>query len=191
MAGNAKNTAQWSGADVYIGRVGTAGPSDLTSAWPTGWKPAGLLDGEEGFTEARDQETSERYAWGGILVRKTSSNHKRTIRFVALEDNDVTFDLVNPGSERTTASGERVSIVKVPTPGTKFTIGFEMRDGDRVKRRIVDVAEVEEVAELKDAENEPKVFDITVVIFPDADGVLYTDIETDPDYVAPAPGEDG
>lgn len=183
MAGNAKNTSQWAGADVFIAAPGTAGPADLTSAWPSGWKPAGLLDGEEGFTEARDQESSEKYAWGGILVRKTTSNHKRTIRFVALEDNAVVFGLVNPGSERVTADGVRTSVVKVPVAGTRFAIGFETRDGNRTKRRIVEMAEVEEIGEIKDSETEPTIYDITTVLFPDADGVLYTDIETDPEHV--------
>ncbi|WDS51648.1 major tail protein [Microbacterium phage Barnstormer] len=185
MAGNANNTSQWAGADVFIATPGSEGPTDLISAWPSEWSPVGLLDGEEGFTEAREDETSERFAWGGILVRRSKSKHKRTIRFVALEDNATTFGLVNPGSERTTLNGTRRSVVKVPTTGDKFAIGFETRDGARTKRRIVETAEVQEVAEIKESETEPTIYDITVVIFPDAEGVLYTDIETDPEYTAP------
>lgn len=181
MTGNAKNTNQWAGADVFIASEGLAGPTDLVGAWPNGWAPVGLLDGEEGFTEAREDETTEKYAWGGILVRRSKSKHKRTIRFVALEDNAVTFKLVNPGSQRVSAGGVRTSTVKVPTVGEKFAIGFETRDGSKIKRRIVDTAEVQEVAEIKDSESEPTIFDVTVIIFPDADGVLYTDLETDPD----------
>ncbi|WP_067201096.1 phage tail tube protein [Microbacterium sp. XT11] len=186
MAGNAANTNQWAGADVFIAPVGTEGPTDLVSTWPTGWQPVGLLDGEEGFTEEREDETSEKYAWGGILVRRSKSQHKRTIRFVALEDNAVTFGLLNPGSERTSLNGVRRSTIKVPTAGARFAIGFETRDGDRVKRRIVDTAEVDEVAEIKESETEPTIYDIKVIVFPDAEGVLYTDIETDPEYTPPA-----
>ncbi|MDR6868718.1 hypothetical protein J2Y69_003342 [Microbacterium resistens] len=187
MAGNAKNTAQWAGADVYITRdPNVAAPTDLIAPWALGWAVVGLLDGEEGFTEEREDETSERFAWGGILVRRSKSKHKRTIRFVALEDNSTTFGLVNPGSDRESLNGTRRSVVKVPVAGDRFSIGFETRDGDRKKRRVVETAEVQEVAEIKESETEPTVYDITVVIFPDADGVLYTDIETDPEYVAPA-----
>lgn len=187
MTGNAKNTAQWAGADVFITRdPNVSAPSDLITPWATGWEAVGLLDGEEGFTEEREDETSERFAWGGVLVRRSKSKHKRTIRFVALEDNSTTFGLVNPGSDRTTLNGIRRSTVKVPVAGDRFSIGFETRDGSRIKRRVVDTAEVQEVAEIKESETEPTIYDITVVIFPDADGVLYTDIETDPEYVAPA-----
>ncbi|WWV91845.1 major tail protein [Microbacterium phage phiMiGM15] len=181
MTGNAKNTNQWAGADVYIAPAGTEGPLDLDSAWPAAWKPVGLLDGEEGFTESREDETSERYAWGGLLVRRSKSKHKRTIRFVALEDNATTFGLVNPGSTRSVTGGVRRSVVKVPISGVKFAIGFETRDGDRTKRRVVDTAEVDEVGEIKESETEPSIFDVTTILFPDADGVLYVDIETDPE----------
>lgn len=178
MSGDARNAALWQNADVYLAPVDTAGPTDVTTPWASDWKAAGLLDGAEGFTMARDQETQEHFAWGGILVKKTSSQHKRTVRFVALEDNAVVFDLVNPGSTRTTdaPSGLTTSVVKTPQ-GKEFAIGFEMRDGDKIKRRSVLRAEVEEVAEIKESEEALTVFDVTVVLYPEADGTLYTEIE--------------
>lgn len=184
MAGDPKNTNLWTGADVYISFTeGTEGPNDLTSPWPEPWKAAGLLDGEEGFTQAREEESAEHYAWGGILHKRTKSKHKRTFRFVALEDNEVTFRLVNPGSERTTdGQGARVAAIKVPT-NQRISVGFELRDGEKVKRRYALSAEVTNVAEIKDAENEPTVYDVTVLIFPEADGTLFHEIDTDPDYV--------
>ncbi len=176
MAGDATNTSQWSDADVYIAPDGTEGPTDTTSEWGDEWDLVGLLDGEEGFTEAREEETAERYAWGSILYRRTKSKHKRTIRFVALEDNPTTFALRNPGSVRATdESGVIRSTIKVPK-GYRFAVGFEVRDGERVKRRIVKHAEVQEVAEVKESETDPTVFDYTLVLFPEADGTLYTEV---------------
>lgn len=180
MSGDAKNTSLWNGADVFIAPADTAGPTDTTTAWAVDWEAVGLLDGEEGFTEGRDQDTSEHYAWGGNLYRRTISKHKRTFKFVALEDNDVVFDLVNPGSTRTTATGVRTSTIKAPVAGQKFAIGFELRDNGRVKRRIAKIAEVSEVAEIKESESEPTVYEITVMVFPEADGTLYETIEDDP-----------
>ena len=84
MSGEAKNTQLWNGADVYIAAAGTAGPATLAGDWAAPWAVAGLLDGEEGITEGRDGDTSEHYAWGGILYRRVSSKHKRTFKFVLL-----------------------------------------------------------------------------------------------------------
>jgi hypothetical protein len=181
MSGNADNTNLWLDADVYIATKGTPGPDDLTSPWGEGWGLVGLLDGEEGFTEAREAETSEHYAWGGKLFKRSKSKHKRTIKFVALEDNATTFKLVNPGSTRSTVAGVRTSKIKTPTSGDQFAIGFETREGDKVRRRIAEITEVDEIGEIKESETDPTVYEITVVIFPDEDGTLYTTVETDPD----------
>lgn len=185
MSGEAKNTSLWNGADVYIAPAGTAGPTGVTGAWPAPWVAVGLLDGSEGITEGRDEDTGEHYAWGGNLYRRTRSKHKRSFKFTALEDNDTTFDLVNPGSTRTTANGVRTSTVKVPVT-EQFAVGHELRDGDVVKRRWAKTAEVSELEEIKEGEEDPTVFGITTLIFPEADSTLYHVIETDPTYVKPA-----
>lgn len=184
MAGNTENTSLWQGADVFIAPLNTAGPTDVTTPWAAAWEPVGLLDGEAGFTESRDEDTSEHYAWGGILYRRTRSKQKRTIKFVALEDNDTVFKLVNPGSTRTSAAGVRTGTIKVPTSAS-FALGLEVRDGDRIRRRIIKHAEVSEVADITESETDPTVYELTTLLFPESDGTLYTTVETDPEYVAP------
>lgn len=184
MAGNTNNTAIWSGADVYIGKPGAEGPDDVTTPWGADWDVAGLLDGEAGFVEAREEETGEHYAWGGILHKTTRSQHKRTITFTALEDNDVVFQLVNPGSERVAEDGVIRSTVKIPTD-RQFAIGLETRTADgRVKRRWARVAAVQEIGEITESETEPTVYEITAVIFPENDQTLWHEVQTDPNYVA-------
>jgi hypothetical protein len=174
--GDPTKAALWTGADVFIAPLGTAGPTDLTTAWDVAFEAAGLLDGDEGFTWARAEDTSDFYAWGGLLIRTTRSKHKRTVQFVALEDNDVTFDLVNPGSTRgTPVSGVRTSSVKVPQY-TNFMIGFELRDGAKTTRRYCKNATVQEVAEIKESESAPTVYNVTVVLYPEADGTLFTEV---------------
>jgi hypothetical protein len=186
MSGDRSNTSIWTDADVYVDWTLTAtDPADSFTALAAEWKLAGLLDGAEGFEEERDEDTSEHYAWGGILIKKTRSKHKRTIKFVALEDNETVFRLVNPGSTRGTVGtdGVRVDAIKVPKYES-FKIGFELREGNIVKRRVA-VAEIESVGTLKDGEEEPSVREITVVLFPQSDGTLYDEI-TGP-AVAPTP----
>src|SRR5690606_26514798 len=106
-------------------------------------------------------------------------NHKRTIAFTALEDNPVTFQLLNPGSTRTTAGGLITSEVYVPQ-STPFAIGFETREGAKIKRRICRRAEVQEVGEITEAETALTTYAFTVAIYPDGDGLIWTDIMSDP-----------
>ncbi|OZV74769.1 hypothetical protein CA850_29775 [Micromonospora echinospora] len=175
MAGDPSKAGQWAGADVFIAPPGTAGPTDLTTPWGPDWGVAGLLDGEEGFVWERDMDESESYAWGGILVRKTRSKHKRTVKFVALEDNDVTFELANPGSTRTTTAGLTTATIKVPQD-RDFAIGFELRDGNKVKRRTVKRATADVDGEVKEAETELTAVTFLVTLYPESDATLYTEL---------------
>lgn len=178
MAGDTANAAQWANADVYIGDGTQTNPTDVTTAWGAGWSAVGLLDGEEGFVEARDDDSNEFFAWGGLLVKRTKSKHKRTITFVALEDNPTVFNMVNPGSTRTTTAGVTNSTVKVPIY-PDFPIGFEVRDGKTVKRRMVQRATIEKVDDVKEGEANLTVYQVTVLLYPQSDGTLYTEIKGD------------
>lgn len=181
MAGDALNVDLWQDADVYIAPLSSTKPTTVTAAWAAAWDLVGLLDGDEGFTEAREEESDEKYAWGSLLVKKTRGKHKRTIKFVALEDNDTTFAIANPGSTRSGTAGVgtvQTSAVSVPTP-VEVMVGFETREGAKVRRRMVDRADVELTGEVKDSESDVTVYEFTVTILPDADGLLYTDLEGD------------
>lgn len=175
MAGDTANAALWQNADVYIAAVNTAGPSNVTAAWGTTWSAVGLLDGEAGFVEKREDESNDFYAWGSILVKRTRSKHKRSITFTCLEDNLTTFGLVNPGSTRTTTGGVTTSKVTVPAQ-SEFAIGFEARDGVNIKRRAVKRAMVDSIADVTESEGALTVYEVTVVLYPEADGTIYTEI---------------
>jgi hypothetical protein len=173
MAGSASNAGQWTDADVLIAPIGSATPADVTSAWPAAFGLVGLLDGGEGFTETRDEDTNETYAWGGLLIKRSKSKHKRTFKFVALEDNPVVFSLINPGSTRGTVGGLTTSVVKVPVGLNEFMVGFEVTDGVTTKRRWATRATVETVGEIKEGEEEVTAYEITIVVYPESDGTLY------------------
>jgi hypothetical protein len=176
MAGTTANAALWQNADVYIADVGATAPTDVSSTWDASWEAAGLLNGEDGFVMSRDEEVAEHFAWGGVLVKKTRRNHKRTVQFTALEDNPVVFRLINPGSSApVTQSGLTTSVVKVPVV-EEFAIGFEVRDGNKIKRRTVKRATLEEVGEVTESESGLASVQITVVILTEEDGELYREV---------------
>ena len=186
--GDASNAAVWTGADVFVDVSKAApGPADVLTPWTSAWAPVGLLDGDEGLTMARAEESSEAYAWGGRLIRRSRRKHKRTITFAALEDNPIVFALANPGSDRSTAGGLTISAVRVPKSPT-FSIGFELRDGVKIKRRWVRRAEVESIDDVKESEGDPTVYKVTVVLYPEADGTLYHEVEGPADRVLEAEG---
>lgn len=171
MAGDPANATIWPDADVYTGPTTALDPADVDTPFPGTWDLVGLLDGEQGFVQARNEDVTDHYAWGGLIVRTSRKNFKQTVAFTALEDNDVTRDLVWPNS----SAGELV----VPRP-QRIKIAFEMREGDVVKRLISKYeAEVTVDGEITDNEADLTKYTLLATIFPDSSGVLFVEQKTD------------
>lgn len=179
MAGDPDNAALWANADVYVSMDRKApDPEDTWSPWDVEWGLVGLLDGEEGFNQEREDDVEEFHAWGGLLVRTSKNNHKRTFTFVALERNAVTFGLVNPGSEISDPDGNDMtkSVIRVPK-NVRFKLGMELREAGKTRRRIIDRAEITEIGEIKESEQELEKYEIHCAVIPAGDGVLYRELE--------------
>lgn len=166
MSGDPTKANLWTDADVYIStNLKAALPANANEAFGADWSLVGLLDGDEGFPEAREEDTDDKFAWGGILV-KTSRNHfKLTKSFTALEDNETTYSLIWPGSTPTK--------IKVPRPA-KVKVAFEVREGDKVRRLITALyAECSLDGDHGENETELESATITATIFPTSDGDLF------------------
>jgi hypothetical protein len=159
MAGDPANATVWPDADVYVGATDAEDPADVDTAFGVDWDLVGLLDGDAGFVQARAEDETDHYAWGGILVRTTRRNFKQTVAFTLLEDNDVTRDLIWPGS----SAGSLV----VPRPA-RIKIAFETVEGDTVKRLISAYeAEVKVNGDINDNESNLTSYQMIATIFPD------------------------
>lgn len=172
MAGDPDKASLWADADVWVADdLTTPNPATWDAPFGAGWNLAGLLDGDDGFEEGRDEDKSDFFAWGGILVRSSRKNFKMTKKFSALEDNSVTRRLVYPGSARGTI------IVPRHTP---LKIAFEVREDDKVHRLITRrYAIVDEIGAIKDGESDLKKYEITMAIYPDSQKVLFDEQNSD------------
>ena len=166
MAGDPTKANLWTEADVYVSfDLSAPMPTDINAPFGPQWQLVGLLDGDEGFPEGREEDTDDKFAWGGILV-KTSRNHfKLTKSFTALEDNATVRRLVWPGSTATK--------IKVPKP-ERCKIAFETREGDK-KRRLISSQYAECALDGDRGENETDLEAATIAatIFPTSDGDLF------------------
>ena len=131
------------------------------------------------MTESREDDKTDHYAWGGTLVRTTRSKHKRTLRVIALEDNPVVFNLVNPGSDVETTSGVTTRTVKTPQPNPQSFV-IERTDGDITSRLYVPRGEVLDVGDIESSDSSITQKELTITVYPDGDGVVYIEITDDP-----------
>lgn len=168
MSGDPTNAHTWADANVFVTfDLDAAVPATIDNDFDASWDLAGLLNGDEGFTETRDEDVNDIYAWGGILVATTRRNFKMTKRFVALEYNDTVRALVYPGSD----PGEIV----VPRP-VDCLLGFEVFTGDTKRRLITQYrAQVAVDGDLADNETDVSQYALIATIYPDANGVLFVE----------------
>lgn len=171
MAGNPNNASVWAYADVLIGGLDAEEPADGSPFGPD-WDYVGLLNGDDGFSESMSVDSSDHFAWGGILVATTRSNFKLTRSFTAFEDNETVFDLVYAGHDVAFAGdGTYQGDVHVPDLQARFKIAFVTRSGQgddaQVKRVISkNYAQVEERGDAQESETEISSRQITVAIYP-------------------------
>lgn len=169
MAGNPGAARLWGDADVYVSfDLEAAVPATIEAPFSAEWDLVGLLDGDTGFTESREEETADQFAWGGILMRTSRRNFKLTRSFMAYESNETTFRLRYPGSTATSIvapSGNRIERVK---------IAFETRDQD-ITERFISAYQAEVVPDGDVVQGESEISAITFIatIYPDADGELF------------------
>ncbi|AMU39242.1 hypothetical protein A3N99_02830 [Mycobacteroides abscessus] len=134
MAGDAKNIRVWDAGDVLIYDdaapyvPATHNPATVDDDFGTFWDFVGMLLGDPGFTLDREFETKVTNAWRYGKVKKRRKNFGLTYKFSLLEDNTLTYELVNPGS---TATDVRVPLIK------QKRLAFQtIADDGYIERRI-------------------------------------------------------
>jgi hypothetical protein len=188
--GDTANPRIWVNATAWVGPTNATAPTDTSTAMgtvDTDWKGLGLTS-EDGMTESREQEATDHYAHGGILVRTTRSKHKRTLQVIALEDNPIVYDLVNPGSSAVDDGTTATRVVVVPNQPNPKSFALDLVDGDVVKRRYIPRGEVTEVGDYAITDSEIAAYELTITIYPTtvdttAD-VLYVDLTNDPQAIS-------
>jgi hypothetical protein len=173
VAGDPSNASLWTDADVYVGPLSAVNPANANTPFGSDWGLVGLLDGDDGMPESRDEDTDDKYAWGGILVRTSRAHFKLTKSFSALEDNPTTRSLIWPGSSETEI------VVPVPVP---VKVAFEVRDSGtgkihRVITRRHAIIEVD--GDVDQNETDLTKVTLAATIYPDSDKVLF-DRQTTP-----------
>lgn len=166
MSGDPANASIWVDADVYVAfDLEAESPATIDDDFGVDWELVGLLDGDDGFSETRDEDVNDHYAWGGILIATSRRNFKLTKKLTPLEYNTTTRQLVYPGS----ATGEII----VPRPAV-VKIAFETTSGEKVRRLISRYkAELSVDGDLTVNETDVESFPLVATIFPDGDGVLF------------------
>lgn len=137
MGGSPNNVSLWDEGDVYAlfpedieaGKtIADYFPASTDDPFAAPWQLVGLLNGDSGFEESRDRDSTKHPAWGYGPVIQSFKDAEYERKFTALEDNPVTQRLKSNNDTDTDV------IVSTHTPAF---LAFEVRDRrGKVKRRI-------------------------------------------------------
>lgn len=179
MANNANNVVALKpaiGGGAYAAPLGTALPTDSTTALAVAFVSAGYID-SKGVVEVNGGTATKVNAWGGDLVKVVRSAHEVTYQFVMLEALGVLPNQLVYGSDNVTATAATVSsgnllAVKVTSEQLpKQVFVFDMIDGLASVRIAVPVGQITAIGNTTYADNGAAMYDVTVTAYPDASGV--------------------
>lgn len=175
MAGNPDNAAVWGGADVLIAPVGSPIPTD-NEAFSAAWDFVGLLDGDQGFEETNEQESTDHSAWGYGVIATTYGSKKVTKTFTALEENSVVMGLVydTTGMTFDDEAGTYVGDLAVRDDTERLMVAFVTTSGSTLRRKVTkNYATVVATAAGSESETALGSKGFTVTIVPDENSVLF------------------
>lgn len=184
MATDADTVRVGLNGSVFIAPKGTAAPTDLTAAWPTGWVDLGYLS-DDGVSLEYGTDSEDITAWQSLSpVRKVLTSVDMTLAFTAIELKGSTISLYFPGSELTEASEgvTQLSIPAAPTPDER-AIGLEWRDGDITNRLIIPRGEVTDRGAITIGRSAAVGLEMTVSAYADSAPEIAVWLSNDPAWV--------
>lgn len=150
---------------VYLAPLGTPLPGNSADPLDDAFKNVGYLS-EDGITETPEEDNQEIRAWqNGDVVRRVMTSHEIQYGFTMIETNEVSLKAYYGNY----AGDGDVRITGDQLPRQMMVI--ETIDDDKVRRRVVPVAQVIERGEVQLTNSEETGYEVTVTGFPDGENV--------------------
>lgn len=187
MAKNADNIRVYGDINsaVYVADKGAVMPTSPTATPGAAFTELGWLS-DAGMVEARNVKADQKRAWqGGALVRTVRSGDSRSFKFVCWETNAQVLALTRPGSTPVTATGVTTTPVLAHSGSDIKAWIIDQIDGDIHNRKLIKTGEVVDTGDIKGDNGDIVAYEMTVECYPDANGVLYTELSDDPAVAVP------
>lgn len=169
---------------VLAAPLGTALPADTAVTLNAAFIGLGYVT-EGGVARAEERESNETKAWGGLVVKKTQTGFSATFQLELLEYLNPDGAKAIYGDSAVTVTAATVSLgtrIKVEVKGQEAPHKawvFDMVDGVARTRITVGDGQVTETGTTTYATEDAVVRPITITCYPDANGVLFTELSDD------------
>lgn len=152
---------------VFVAPVGTAPPTDTTTAWPAAWKDLGYLS-EDAVTGSYDSETVDIMAWQADAPVYTDLSVTQSLQFQLMQWNEETLTFVFGGGTWDDAGA--LANYEAPAKATydPVALGIELIKGSAVYRFGYARVKVSELGDTNFKGDEAALLDVTVKVLDNA-----------------------
>jgi hypothetical protein len=166
MALSSANVFTPASGGIYVAPVGTALPTDLTTALNAAFKEVGYL-GSDGLEEIPTRSTSEVKAFqNNDTVAEPTTEAKQQYTFTMIESNPVSLETYY-GQTATRTTGEGTIGVNPAKTGGRKSWVFTVVDGEGVKRerQVIESGEVVEKGNVVYRNGQPVGYQVTITAY--------------------------
>lgn len=176
--------------EIRVAPKGTAGPTDVSTDWPTGWVALGYTN-EDGLTMSRSAETENIPVWQSISpVKYALTSVQLTQGYTLMQWNRDTVDLYFGGTTITQPDSTnfpdlyRMDIPSAPSLDER-AFGYEWHfDADIIYRMVVSRGFVQETDDVSLTRSSGAGLPMTVVSQPSSNELLAYVLTNDPAFAA-------
>nr|DAL53021.1 MAG TPA_asm: tail protein [Caudoviricetes sp.] len=156
------------GGSIYSAPIGTALPTDATTALNTAFKCLGYVS-DDGVQNSDDRKTTDIKSWGGDIVNSVQTEKTDTFKYTLIEALNV--DVLKEIYGDSNVTGDLDTGITVKSNSTELdehVIVIEMVLRNNVLKRVVlPSAKVTDVGEIKYKDGDNVGYETTVTCFPD------------------------
>ena len=158
------------GGAIWSAPLGTKLPTDATTALDLAFKDLGYVS-DDGLTNELTTDTEEIKAWGGDTVLTAQTGTSDTFTYKLIESLNIEVLKEVYGSSNVTgtlATGIKISVNSKEKIEHVIVIETALRD--KLKRIVLPIAKIKEMAEITYVDGEPVGYEVTVQALPDSSG---------------------
>ena len=159
------------GPGLYIAPPGTAGPTDLETAWGAEWLAVGYIS-DDGVTLGASTESDDLTPWQSTSpVRTIITGKSLTLQFAAWQTTPLMLGVFFDVEPPTEALGVSTFDIRSDGGGILYAVGLDVKDGDNAFRVVFPRAQLSDNGDVTISRGSAIPWDVTLSALDD-NGVL-------------------
>ncbi|WP_216395531.1 phage tail protein [Arcanobacterium phocae] len=173
----AMGAPQIAGGAFAAAPIGSTLPTDAKTVLDEAFKARGYLD-EDGFKLSIDRSSNDRKAWGGVTVRRLTSEYAEKISLTLLESANADVLKMVFGEKNVEATSDKVTVKHTSADPEPMVFAFTTKDGDSLRRVVVPNGQLSLAGEVQYTHSDLITYPVEIAANVDGKGVtVYEYIE--------------